>query len=214
MTDTPTPKIKICGIRTPDAMTAALEGGADFIGLVFVPTSPRYVEIEVAAYLANYVPAHVKIVGLFADAPMSQIEETLSHVRLDFLQLHGRETPKECAAIKTRFDRPIIKALSISHISEAASFVDICDWLLIDAPAPVGDAQTGGHGVAFDWSLLEGFSPAKPWMLAGGLTPDNVAAAIAQTHPDAVDVSSGVEITRGEKDIAKIHAFISAVKAA
>lgn len=195
-------------------MTAALEAGADFIGLVFHPASPRFVEIEVASYLSTYVPDSIKVVGLFSNASDATIEETLQNVRIDMLQLHGEETPEQCAALSARFERPIMKALSASRIAETAAYAEVCDWLLIDAPAPSGAAYEGGHGVSFDWSVLKDFAPTKPWMLAGGLTPENVASAIAMVRPHAVDVSSGVEITKGIKDPAKICAFIQAAKKA
>ncbi len=192
-------------------MTAALESYADFVGLNFIPSSPRYVEIEVATYLASYVPNHVQVVGLFADAPMDVIERTLQSVRIDLLQLHGNETPDDCAAIAARFDKPMMKALSVTDLTRAEDFAPYCDWLLIDAPA-LDDQSTGGQGVTFDWNLLKDFAPSKPWMLAGGLTPENVVEAIRLILPDAVDVSSGVEISRGVKDPAKISAFIEAAK--
>ena len=206
-------KIKICGIRTPDAMTAALEGGADFVGLNFIPASPRYVEIEVAAYLANYVPADIRIVGLFADSPRGKIEEVLNNVRIDLIQLHGQETPEECAGIAATFGKPVMKALPADQIKEkAAYYAAICDWLLIDAPKH--GELTGGSGQTFDWDILQDFRPSRPWMLAGGLNPENVGQAIHTLKPDAVDVSSGVEITRGVKDPSKIRAFIEAVRRA
>jgi phosphoribosylanthranilate isomerase len=207
-------KVKICGIRTPDAMTAALESGADFVGLVFHPASPRYVEIEVAAYLANYVPPSVMVVGLFSNPSEKTLEETLQNVRIDMIQLHGHESPQNCAAIKARFSKPIIKALSASELDNATAFAAVCDWLIIDAPAPAGATYEGGHGNGFDWSVLKEFNPGKPWMLAGGLSPDNVEDAIRSTHPMGVDVSSGVEITKGIKDVGKIRAFIQAAKKA
>lgn len=207
-------KIKICGIRTPDAMTAALEAGADFVGLVFAANSPRYVDIEVATYLASYVPDSVKVVGLFLDMPAPAMEEILNEVRIDLLQLHGRETPEDCAAIAARFDRPVMKALPVTDLASAKDYAATCNWLVIDAPVPDGSAIPGGNGIAFDWSHLRDFDPGIPWMLAGGLTPENVAEAICIARPAAVDVSSGVEASRGVKDLVKIRAFIEAAKSA
>lgn len=206
------PKIKICGIKTPDAMTAALESGADFVGLVFYPPSPRFVEVEVAAYLASYVPDHVIVTGLFVDPDDALLEETLRHVRLDAIQLHGSESPERVAEIKTRFKKPVIKALSIASsqdVATTAQYDGIADWLLLDAKGTAD--MPGGGGVVFDWPLLEGFTTKTPWLLAGGLTPDNVAQAVQMTRPHGVDVSSGVESSRGVKDPAKIHAFIETV---
>lgn len=213
----PSPKIKICGLSTPDAMTAALDGGpgygADFVGLVFHPASPRHVEIEVAAYLAAYVPDAVKVTGLFVDPDDRMLDQILKNVRLDMIQLHGNETPSRAAEIRGRYARPVIKALSIAapeDVSAAALYKDAADWLLLDAKGTPD--MPGGGGVAFDWGLLDGFQSPRPWLLAGGLTPENVAEAITRTQAPAVDVSSGVESMRGVKDPAKIRAFIRAVR--
>ncbi len=207
------PKIKICGIKTPDAMTAALESGADFVGLVFYPPSPRFVEIEVASYLASYIPDHIIVTGLFVDPDDALLEETLSHVRLDAIQLHGAESPARVAEIKNRFKKPVIKALSVASKQDARNagrYHGVADWLLLDAKGTT--EMPGGGGLTFDWSLLEDLTAKTPWLLAGGLTPGNVAQAVHMTHPYGVDVSSGVESTRGVKDPAKIRAFIEAVK--
>lgn len=207
--------VKICGLKTPDAMTAAIESGADFVGLVFHPASPRYVEIEVAAYLASYVPDSVKVVGLFVDPDDAQLSLTLSSVRLDMLQLHGKETPDRIREVRQKFGLPVMKALSIETKPDLARidlYASVSDWLLLDAKGTT--EVPGGTGMSFDWSLLDEFESPLPWMLAGGLTPDNVAQAISLLYPTCVDVSSGVEAARGVKEIAKIHAFIRAAKAA
>lgn len=209
-----TTKVKICGIRTPDAMTAALEADADFVGLVFHPASPRYVDIEVASYLARYVPDHVQVVGLFVDTDPGLMATILSSVRIDMLQLHGAETPDICAALWETYQRPVMKALSASHLEDLAAYDEACDWLIIDAPPPEGATHAGGSGQVFDWSILKNRTFTKPWMLAGGLTAQNVTDAIHLLHPTSVDVSSGVESAPGIKDAAKIHAFIEAAKAA
>lgn len=203
-------KIKICGLKTPDAMTAALEEGADFVGLVFHPTSPRHVEIEVASYLASYVPETATIVGLFVDPSDKTLAEILSNVRIDMIQIHGAETPVRIADIKAKFGKPVIKALSIASpedVAEIAAYEEAADWILLDSSG-------GGSGKSFDWALLDGRAFTKPWMLAGGLKPGIVGGAIKRLHPDAVDVSSGVESARGVKDPDKIRAFIRAAKAA
>ncbi|MFA5592892.1 MAG: phosphoribosylanthranilate isomerase [Micavibrio sp.] len=356
-TGRPRPLIKICGLKTPDAVTAALEGGADFIGFVFHPASPRFIEPDIAAYLASYVPEHTKICGLFVDAPEAAIVDILSNVRLDYIQLHGRETPEQAARLREKTGKPVIKALPVAakadleqaalwaprpmagsgggggqdghmkigapqsgflhervaqdgatqdgfgrdgHAQQSpaqewpgqdqdgpdqerpaqerppqdrpgqeragqdgpdqgggrafrrgdsrrhpkAGLMDIppdtllhtlsampfdmpaerlfaspaaaarstsraaADWLLFDAPGG------GGTGKAFDWTWLSGFSSPLPWMLAGGLTPENVGSAIRAANPSCVDVSSGVESARGIKDPAKIRAFIKAVREA
>lgn len=208
----PETKVKICGIKTPDAMTAALESGADFVGFVFHSASPRHIEIEVAAYLSSYVPDHVTVTGLFVDPTDEILSQTLENVRIDLIQLHGNETPERVAAIKTKFGKPVMVALSIStpeDLEQAKAYKD-ADWLLFDAKGTAD--MPGGNGLTFDWQLLDGLTIDKPWMLAGGLTPDNVGEAIRLTHPHAVDVSSGVEASRGVKDPAKIRAFIEAAK--
>lgn len=201
-------KVKICGINTPDAMTAALEGGADFVGLVFHKSSPRFVEIEVAAYLASYVPDSVKVVGLFVDPSDKMLEEILANVRIDMIQLHGTENPARIADIKSKFGKPVIKALAITSAEDVegiAAYEDFADWILLDS-------RGGGTGKSFDWKLLDGHAFHKSWMLAGGLTPGIVGGAIKRLHPDAVDVSSGVESSRGVKDPDKILAFLKAAK--
>lgn len=205
-------KVKICGLTTPDAMTAALEAGADFVGLVFHSASPRHVEIEIAAYLSSYVPANVIVTGLFVDPTDDILRQTLENVRLDLIQLHGEETPSRVAEIKTLFGRPMMKALSIStreDLRRSDSYA-AADWLLFDAKGSAD--MPGGNGLPFDWSLLEDFQSPLPWMLAGGLTPENVAGAVKHLKPSAVDVSSGVEASRGVKDAAKIRAFVEAAK--
>ncbi len=202
--------VKICGIKTPDAMTAAIEGGADFVGLNFHPKSPRFVEPEVAKYLASYVPDSVKIVGLFVDARNQRIEEILGNVRIDIIQMHGFEKPDRIAGLFDRYKKPVIKSFGISS-KEDLKQIELfkkAGWVLLDRP---GD---GGSGQTFDWSILKDFKSPKPWMLAGGLTPDNVAEAIKLLKPNAVDVSSGVESERGVKDPAMIKAFITHAKAA
>lgn len=203
-------KVKICGINSPEAMTAALENGADFVGLVFHPASPRYVEIEVATYLASYVPDSVKVVGLFVDASDKTLSEILANVRIDMIQLHGTENPERIADIKTKFGKPVIKALAITtaeDVAGIAAYEAAADWILLDS-------RGGGTGKSFDWKLLDGHIFNKPWMLAGGLTPGIVGGAIKRLHPDAVDVSSGVESSRGVKDAGKIAAFLKAARSA
>lgn len=201
-------KIKICGLTTPDAITAALEAGADFVGLVFHPASPRHVEIEVAAYLAQYVPADVQVCGLFVDPDDQKLSKVLENVRIDMIQLHGQESAPRVKDIRARFGKPVIKAIGIAtpkDLEIAREMASEADWILLDAPG-------GGTGAAFDWKILQGFQSPKPWMLAGGLTAENVGIALSRLHPDAVDVSSGVEISRGVKDPAKIRTFIQRAK--
>lgn len=207
-------KVKICGLATPDTMTAALEGGADFIGLVFYPPSPRHVEINVASYLAGFVPDHVERVGLFVDPDDILLEQVLNAVNLSMIQLHGKETPRRVDEIRQKFALPVMKAIAIKtadDLKQAALYEESADWLLFDAK---GEKLPGGNGIAFDWKILENYQSTKPWMLAGGLTAENVGGALKILSPDAVDVSSGVESAPGVKDTDKIRAFLKAVKRA
>lgn len=203
--------VKICGLSTPDALTAAIEAGADFVGFVFHPKSPRFVSLEVAAYLASYVPAHVRKVGLFVDPSDELLQQTLDAVRLDMLQLHGHESPGRVMEIKHQFGVPVMKALSVATEDDLAmvpGFEVAADWLLFDAKGTPD--MPGGNGLPFDWTLLKDFASSRPWMLAGGLTAENVAQALSVLDPDAVDVSSGVESAPGIKDADKIRAFVKA----
>lgn len=206
--------VKICGIKTPEALTAAIEAGARYIGFVFYPPSPRNIERDTAKELALMMPTGVRSVGLFVDPDDALLVSVLGHVPLDMIQLHGRETAARVEEIKQKFSMPIIKAMSVSCVAdvEYAKDYEAADWLLFDAKSS-DPAMPGGMGHAFDWSILQGMSFVKPWMLSGGLTAENVADALCILKPDAVDVSSGVESARGIKDNLKIRAFIHAVNA-
>lgn len=212
-------KVKICGLKDIVAIDAAIEAGADFIGLVFYPASPRHVTIEEAAWFAEHIKSRsvakkVMSVALMVDPDDPLLEQVISVVSPDMLQLHGSETPERVSAVKERTKIPVIKALAVSSESDfniVPAYDAVADWLLFDAkPAPGG--LPGGTGKSFDWSLLKGRSFSRPWMLSGGLTPENVGEALAVLSPDAVDVSSGVEAARGVKDPAKIRAFIEVSK--
>ncbi len=209
---------KICGINSPQAMTAAVAGGAAYVGLVFYPPSPRNVTPEQAAQLAGTVPEHVAKVGLFVDADDATFERVLDAVPLDLLQLHGKETPQRVAEIRQRFDCRVMKAVRIAgpdDVARAADYVAVSDRLLFDAQAPadMAGALPGGNGLAFDWRLLAEKEWPLPWMLSGGLTPDNLAEAVAATGAVCVDVSSGVEAARGVKDPEKIRRFLATAAA-
>jgi len=204
--------VKICGIRTPEAATTAIEGGADFIGFVFHPASKRFIDPVVAGYLASYCPPLVKTVGLFVNPTMAELENALQQARLDLIQLHGEETAEFCDKVQLQLKTPVIRSLSIHTAQDVARIKDYagCAWRLLDAPA-LG-AQRGGTGKPFDWGLIKGEALPRPWMLAGGLNAQNVAGAITQLCPDAVDVSSGVEDENGDKDPDKIRTFINMAK--
>jgi len=207
---------KICGLNSAEALQAAVRGGARFVGFVFYPESRRNVTPELAAALAALVPEGVTRVGLFVDPNDALLSGVLERVPLDLLQLHGSEDPRRVADIKARFGKPVMKAIAIAGPDDperVLPYLEVADWLLFDAKPPRGDpkALPGGNGLAFDWELLGGRSWSRPWMLSGGLTPKNVAEAVATTRAQVVDVSSGVEIRPGLKDLGKIADFLSAV---
>ncbi len=206
---------KICGIKTPEALNAAIDGGARFVGFVFYPPSPRNVSIDTAKELVLMLPTGVRGVALFVDPSDEELEYVLSHVPIDVIQLHGGESAARVAEVKAKFALPVIKAFPVrtsADIAAADEYMGIADWILFDAKSSDPD-MPGGTGHSFDWSLLDGKSFTKPWMLSGGLNPENVSEALKVLKPNAVDVSSGVEISRGVKDESKIRAFLAAVNA-
>ncbi len=207
--------VKICGINSAETADAAARAGADFVGLNFHPASPRNVKPDAARALAERLRGRVRLVALVADATDEAIAQAVAAATPDFIQLHGRETPARVGEIRTRFGKPVIKVLAIAEASDFASVAaheQSADMMLYDAKAPDGAPRPGGHGVAFDWQLLRGRSFARPWLLAGGLSPDNVARAIRSSAAPGVDVSSGVETAPGVKSVEKILAFVSAAK--
>ena len=211
-------EVKICGLSTPETVDAAVEAGADLIGLVFYPRSPRNVSMAQAAQLADRARGRAKIVTLVVDADDALLEEIVAKVRPDLIQAHGAESPERIAEIARLTGKPVIKAIRVkdeADIASAARFSEAASLILYDAKAPetLGSALPGGNGHAFDWGLLEG-SRRPAFMLAGGLTPENVAEAIRTTGAPVVDVSSGVESAPGVKDIGLIRKFIEAAKAA
>tara|TARA_B110000444_G_C18550591_1_gene460062 strand:- start:21 stop:677 length:657 start_codon:yes stop_codon:yes gene_type:complete len=208
---------KICGIRDPEALEAALVADAAYIGFVFFPPSPRAVTPTEAAALSEQAGRRAIRVGLIVNATDVDIAAILAEAPLDMLQLHGSETPERTAAVRRRFGLPVIKALPIAtaeDVTKATNYRDIADILLFDAQPPNRpDALPGGNAESFDWTLLADNPPVRKWMLSGGLTVSNVAEAIQMSGAHAVDVSSGVERGRGEKDPAMIAAFLKAVQA-
>jgi phosphoribosylanthranilate isomerase len=208
--------VKICGLTDANALEAAVDTGASFVGFVFYRRSPRFISLDKAAELASGVPRHVKTVGLFADPTDTQIEKTLKTVRLDLLQLHGNESPIRIGAIRQRFEIPIMKALGIANradVQTSATYIGAADWFLFDAKAASDATRPGGNAVAFDWALMRMYTGPVPWILAGGLNAKNVKAAVKASGARAVDISSGVETRPGVKSPAKIRAFINAVRA-
>ncbi|HCX14790.1 MAG TPA: phosphoribosylanthranilate isomerase [Rhodospirillaceae bacterium] len=207
--------VKICGISDDRGLVAAVEAGASQVGFVFFRQSPRYVVLDTAAELVAALPRTVTSVGLFVDPTDRDLDMVISHVRLGMVQLHGRETPQRVDDVRAAFGLPVIKAIGVSKaqdIHEAEAYEDHADWLMFDAKAPKASARPGGNAVSFDWSLARSYAGATPWMLAGGLTPRNVAKAIKDSGARKVDVSSGVETRPGIKSPAKIRAFLSATQ--
>lgn len=209
--------VKICGLTTEEGLDAALEHGADMVGFVFWPRSLRHLSLNAAARLVLRARGRARRVLLTVDADDSWLGTAIGALAPDILQLHGHETPERVASVRARYGIPVMKAISIgeaSDLRDVALFDPVCDFLLFDAkPLPQSEAP-GGNGVPFDWSLLGTLEVKKPWLLAGGLDPENVARALAQTGAPGVDVSSGVECAPGVKDVDKVAAFVTAARAA
>ena len=210
-------EVKICGVNAPAALQAAVEAGADYLGFIFYPPSPRYVTPERARALAAAAPEAVAKVGLAVDLDDGALEAILKAAPLDLLQLHGGESPERVAAIRARFGVPVMKAVKIAgadDVAAAEAYCEVADRLLFDAKPPkdMKGALPGGNALAFDWQLLAGRSWPLPWMLSGGLGPDNVTEALRTSGAKAVDVSSGVEDRPGVKNPDKIRAFLAAAK--
>ena len=209
-------QVKICGLRDSDGVRAAVDAGARYLGFNFFPKSPRYVTPQQAGELAVQVPVGVAKVGLVVDADDALLDQIMAQVPLDFIQLHGHETPERVAQVRGRYGLPVIKVLGVAQASDLDpidAYSAVADQLLIDAKPPKGAVLPGGNGVAFDWKLLAGRKYwTKPWMLAGGLTPENVAEAIKLTGARQVDVSSGVESAPGVKDAGLVRAFVQAAQ--
>lgn len=211
------PLAKICGLSTPETVAAALDGGAAFLGFVSFPRSPRHVALEAAARLAEPVRGRAKIAVVVVDPSDAELDAIAAVLKPDLIQLHGRETPERAAEVKARTGAGVIKALPVSipaDLEAAAVFAEVADHLMFDAKPPAGSALPGGVGARFDWDLLAGRTFARPWFLAGGLSAENVAEALARSGAPLVDVSSGVETAPGLKDARLISAFLEAVKSA
>ena len=214
-----TTAVKICGLKTAETIDAAVAGGADFVGLVFFQPSPRNVTPQQAAPLAALAHGRAQVVALMVDPDDALIAEVVAATRPDLLQLHGSESVARVVEVKARFGVPVMKAIKVETAEDAAGaliYAGVAERILFDAKAPKGltGVLPGGNGLSFDWRMLEGVKDQVPWMLSGGLTPGNVATAIRLTGARAVDVSSGVEIRPGEKDVKLIAAFLAAAKTA
>jgi len=207
--------VKICGVRTPDALEQVIAAGANYFGLVFFPPSPRTIDVEAARMLAEQARGRIASVALTVNASDDDLARIVETVAPDMLQLHGAETPERAAWIRQRFDRPVIKAVSVGQEGDADranAYGNAADLILFDAKPPSAgpEALPGGNGLPFDWRLLAPIRGKMPFMLSGGLTPDNVAEAVALTGATMVDVSSGVERAPGEKDPDRVARFVHA----
>ena len=206
---------KICGLKTPEAVAAALEGGAAFIGFMMFAASPRDISPEAAARLAAPIRGRAQITAVTVDPDDALLDRLMESLKPDLIQLHGRESPERAAGVAARTGAGVVKVLAVSDSSDieaAGPFEGVVAHLMFDAKPPRGAAAPGGHGVAFDGSILAGRRFARPWFLAGGLDPWNVADAVRLTGTPMVDVSSGVERGPGVKDPALISAFLEAVR--
>jgi phosphoribosylanthranilate isomerase len=212
-----TAKVKICGLKTEAALEAALAGGADYVGLVFFPPSPRNLAPQAAQALATKARGRAEIVALMVDPDDALIETVIASADPHILQLHGNETPERVAEVRRRWGKPVMKAIKVETAADAEAalgYRGVVDRILFDARAPADSTRPGGHGAVFDWHALDGIEErlGSAFMLSGGLTPDNVAEAIRITGARMVDVSSGVESRPGEKDPELIRRFLRAAK--
>jgi len=208
--------VKICGLKTSEALDVALESGADMVGFVFFPPSPRHLAYDTARALGERVKGRAGKVALTVDADDETFAALIEALKPDMLQLHGTEPPERVAMVRARFRLPVMKALPIADRADLARidlYKKVVDRILFDARAPQDATRPGGLGTPFDWTLLKGVDPGIPFMLSGGLNAGNVAEALRITRAGGVDVSSGVERAPGEKDPDKIRAFIRAQRA-
>jgi phosphoribosylanthranilate isomerase len=209
--------IKICGLSTPDALDVALDSGADLVGFVFFPPSPRHLAFDTARVLGARVRGQAQKVALSVDADDAWLAASIEALEPDLLQLHGKEPPARVAAVRKKFGLPVMKAIAVEEKSDLAAieaYTGVADRLIFDARAPRAATRPGGLGKRFDWRLLENLRTDVPFILSGGLDADNVAEALRITRAPGVDVSSGVERAPGEKDPEKIRAFVRAARAA
>jgi phosphoribosylanthranilate isomerase len=212
-----TPTVKICGLSTPLTLDAALDAGADMVGFVFFPKSPRHIDWATAGALGRQARGQAKIVALSVDADDDTLKRIVDALSPDLMQLHGGETPARVREVGELCARPTMKAIGVAapgDLAQAEPYEGVASYLLIDAKPPKGAALPGGNGRPFDWSLTREFRPPIPWLLSGGLDPDTLGAAIALSQARGVDVSSGVESAPGVKDPARIRAFVAAARRA
>ncbi|MCF6369045.1 phosphoribosylanthranilate isomerase [Rhizobium halophilum] len=208
------PDIKICGLKTPEAVERALARGATHIGFIFFPKSPRNVPPEVAADLAHPVRGKLKIVAVTVDADDEELDDIVHLLKPDIIQMHGHETPEHILQVKALYGLPVMKAFSVreaADLDRVDPYIGVADRFLFDAKAPAGSELPGGNGVSFDWQIMAALDADIDYMLSGGLNKDNVGLALASTRARGVDVSSGVESAPGIKDPAMIDAFFDAI---
>lgn len=209
--------IKICGLKTDEAMAAALAGGASHVGFIFFAKSPRYIEPAQAGRLRQAAIGKAKAVAVTVDADDAFLDDIVEKMHPDMLQLHGAETPERVAEVKARYGLPVVKVFSVSEAADLERmkpFVGIADRFMFDAKPPKGSQLPGGNGVAFDWRILAGLDAGLDYMLSGGLNAANIGDALRSANPPAIDISSGVESAPGVKDPALIEQFFRAVRAA
>ncbi|PJF08979.1 phosphoribosylanthranilate isomerase [Pseudorhodobacter sp. MZDSW-24AT] len=209
-------RVKICGLRTVADVAAVAAAGAAYAGFVFFPKSPRHVTLAQARALALAAPVGLAKVALVVDADDAALDAIIEAMPLDMLQLHGHESPERVAEVRARYGLPVMKAVGVADEGDLAAVLEYslaADQILVDAKPPKTAALPGGNGLSFDWRLVAQRRWLRPWMLAGGLTAGNVAEAIRLTNARQVDVSSGVELSPGVKDAAKIAAFVAATRA-
>lgn len=208
-------EIKICGLSTREAVSASIEAGADLLGFIFFEKSPRHISSGTAGELSRFINGRAKVTAVTVNADDSYLDEIVSSLNPDLLQLHGRETPEDVLRIKEKYSLPVIKAFAIREQDDFDLLKDyepVADRFLLDAKAPEGSVLPGGNGVSFDWTLLSKLKTPVPYMLSGGLNLENVLSALNISKATSIDVSSGVESAPGVKDIAKIEAFIKTVR--
>ena len=208
--------VKICGLATVDDVRACADADANYMGLVFFEKSPRNITIPAARELALAAPLGLAKVALVVNPSDAELDAIIATVPLDMVQLHGRETPERVAEVKERFGLPVMKAVGIADgddLPKLESYFGVADQILVDAKPPKGGELPGGNGLSFDWRLIAGRRWPCPWMLAGGLTPENVAEAVKMTGAKQVDVSSGVEDAPGQKNAELIQKFVQSSRA-
>ncbi|MEI3852472.1 MULTISPECIES: phosphoribosylanthranilate isomerase [Ensifer] len=210
-------EVKICGLKTAEAVERAVALGASHTGFIFFPKSPRNIEPDDAGRLADRIRGQAKIVAVTVDADNDELDEIVSALNPDILQLHGSEDPERLLTVKAMYGLPVMKALSVrdaSDLEKIDAYVGIADRFLFDAKPPQGSDLPGGNGVSFDWKLLDALDGSVDYMLSGGLNASNIGEAMAQTRARAIDISSGVESAPGVKDLKLMESFFNAVRQA